>query len=185
MKFSKLKIGIILLVCISIVGCTSIPKDFMKLPEGYLEKRQLQIRKYETTEEEKIISAVAGVLQDLGFTLDESESKIGLVVASKKADATSGAQVAGAILLDFLSALGGSPSNNCAKVDKIQHVKSSVIVKPSLEEENKTLVRVTFQRIIWNASNQINRVETIDEPEIYQKFFDSLSKSVFLEAHKI
>jgi hypothetical protein len=66
----------------------------------------------------------------------------------------------------------------------VQNVKASVVVKPSLEGE-KTVVRVTFQRVVWNKSNQINRVETIEEPEIYQKFFDDLSKSVFLEGHKI
>lgn len=68
----------------TLVGCASIPKDFLKLPEGYIEKRQLQIRHYDTTDEEKIITAVAGVLQDLGFILDESETKVGLVAASKK-----------------------------------------------------------------------------------------------------
>jgi len=179
-----LKFCSFIFICCTLVGCASIPKGFLKLPEGYIEKRQLQTRYYDTTDEEEIITAVAGVLQDLGFTLDESETKAGLVAASKKADATDAGQVAGAFLLDLLGALSGSYSNVSATVDSVQHVKASVIVKPSLEG-NRTVVRVTFQRIVWNVSNQINRVETIKEPEIYQKFFDSLSKAIFLEAHKI
>ena len=179
-----LKSFLVLFLCFSLVGCASVPKGFLKPSEGYLEKRQLQIRQYDTTNEEQIITAVAGVLQDLGFTLDESETKLGLVSASKKADATSKSQIAGAIFLDLLGTMGGNYSNNLARADKSQVIKASVITKLSLEG-NKTVVRVTFQRIIWNMSNQINRVETINDPEVYQRFYDGLSKAIFLEAQKI
>lgn len=165
-------------------GCVTAPKGFLKPGEQSLEKRQLQMRQYDTKDEKKIITSVAGVLQDLGFTLDDSETDVGFVAASKKADATSAGQVVGAVFLDTLGILFGGYSNQCGQVDKIQHVKVSVIVKPSLEG-NRIVVRVTFQRIIWNASGQINRLETISEPQIYQKFFDSLSKAIFLEAQKI
>jgi len=165
-------------------GCVSAPKGFLKPTEDSLQRRQLQIRQYDTKDEVKIITSVAGVLQDLGFILDDSETKVGFIAASKKANATNAGQVAGAVFLDTLGILFGGYSNQCGQVDKIQHVKVSVIVKPSLEG-NKMIVRVTFQRIVWNASGQINRLETIIEPEIYQKFFDALSKAIFLEAHKI
>ena len=168
----------------ALAGCTAAPMGFLKLPETYLEKRQLQMRRYDTTDEEKIVASVAGVLQDLGFNLDDSETKVGLVVASKKADASNSGQIALAFLADFLGAFAGTYSNASANVDAVQHVKASVITKPNLEGD-RTVVRVTFQRIVWNASNQINKVETIDDPEIYQKFFESLSKAIFLEAHKI
>ena len=173
-----------LILCLILAGCVSMPKGFLKPADGYLEKRTLQMRVYDTTNEEQILTAVAGVLQDLGFTLDESESRLGLVVASKKSDATDGGQVVGAFLIDLLSGVAGTYSNASANVDAVQHVKASVITKPSLEG-NKMVVRVTFQRIVWSASNQINRVETIADPAIYQKFYDSLSKAIFLEAQKI
>ncbi|UCG34903.1 MAG: hypothetical protein JSW17_05270 [Candidatus Omnitrophota bacterium] len=184
MKGQFLKIFFILFFVLTLVGCASIPTGFLKLPDNYLANRQLQMRQYDTTDEEKIIAAVAGVLQDLGFTLDESETEIGLVAASKKADATDGGQIAGAFLLDLFCALAGTQSNYSSQVDAVQYVKASVIVKPSLDTE-RMVVRATFQRIVWNVSNQISRVETINDVEIYQKFFDSLSKAIFLEAHKI
>ena len=68
--------------------------------------------------------------------------------------------------------------------DKEQKVRASVIVQPSLNG-SKTGVRVTFQRIVWNMSNQISRVETIIDPQIYEKFYVALSKAIFLEAEKI
>ena len=83
----------IIFLCLGIVGCVSIPTGFLKPSEGYLQKRELQMRQYDTTDQEKIITSVAGVLQDLGFTLDASETQVGFVAASKKADATNKGQV--------------------------------------------------------------------------------------------
>ncbi len=174
----------VIFLCLGIVGCASIPTGFLKPNEGYLQKRELQMRQYDTTNESQIVTAVAGVLQDLGFTLDDSETDVGFVAASKRSDAVSKGQIAGAVLLDMLAAVGGSYSNNAARCDKFQLIKASVITKPSLEGK-KMVVRVTFQRIVWNMSNQINRTETINEPAMYQKFYDSLSKAIFLEAQKI
>ena len=179
------KLFLSLLFCIVLIGCVNVPpKGFLKPQEGYLAKRQLQMRQYDTTDEEKTITAVAGVLQDLAFILDNSESKLGVVGASKKADATDSGQVAGALFVDVLNALGGGHSNASAKVDAVQIVKASVITKLSLEG-NKTIVRVTFQRIVYNRLNEINRVESIDDPEIYKKFYEALSKAIFLEAQNI
>jgi hypothetical protein len=178
------KITACFLLCSFLTGCRATPKGFLKPAKGYLEKRQLQMRQYETKDEEKIITSVAGVLQDLGFTLDESETKLGLVSASRAADATNAGQIAGAMVFDVLAAFGGVYSNSSANCDKSQVVKASVITKPSLDE-GRTVVRVTFQRIVWNMRNQISRVETIDEAEIYQKFYESLSKAIFLEAQEI
>lgn len=178
------KASLLALLCLFLPGCASVPKGFLRLPETYLEKRQLQMRQYDTTDEKKIIASVAGVLQDLGFTLSESETDLGLVAAAKTADAKSATQITGAVLLDILGALAGTYSNATANCDKTQQVKASVIVKPSFEGA-KIVVRVTFQRVIWNMNNQISRVETINELEIYQKFYESLSKAIFLEAHKI
>ena len=179
LPFSKL--SICLFLCFALIGCGGgVPKGFLKPSEGYLEKRELQMRQYDTKDEEKIIIAVAGVVQDLGFILDDSESKLGLVVASKKADASSAGQTAGWFIL-------GVFLYNPALVvlaDDVQEVRASVVVKPSLDG-NRTIVRVTFQRIVWNANKQIKRVESIDDSEIYEKFYDSLSKAIFLEAHKI
>jgi len=186
---NALKISLVVFLCLGIVGCATAPKGFLKASEQSLKERQLQMRQYETKDEQKIVTSVAGVLQDLGFILDNSETELGFVAASKRADATSGGQIAAAVVADALgiaTALVGAPlyTNAVARCDKEQMVKASVITQPSLDG-NKTVVRVTFQRIVWNMSNLISRIETVNEPTIYQKFYDSLSKAIFLEAEQI
>jgi hypothetical protein len=69
-------------------------------------------------------------------------------------------------------------------IDKVQKIRASVVSKPSLDG-SKILVRVTFQRIIWNNRGDISRMETLNDPELYQGFFERLSKAIFLEANKI
>lgn len=175
-----LKSFFVIFLCLGIVGCVSIPRGFLKPSEDYLSKRQLEMRQYDTTDQEKIMTSVAGVLQDLGFTLDASETQVGFVAASKKADATNKGQI---FLMALLGGLGNNPQA-AQQCDRDQVVKASVITKSSLDGK-KTVVRVTFQRIVWNMANQINRVETLKDPAMHQKFYDSLSKAIFLEAQQI
>ena len=172
------------LLCL-LIGCaTTYPKDFLKLSEDNLRIRQLQMRQFETINEKEIVLASAGVLQDMGFTLDDSETDLGIIVASKDRDATNAGQVTLATMSVFLSALGGSSSNAFDSIDKVQKIRVSVVTKLN-SEGNKVLVRATFQRIVWNNMGNVSRMETLKEPELHIGFFDKLSKAVFLEEQKI
>lgn len=157
-------------------GCSStIPKSALALSPQSLERRQLQTRTFDTTNEGQILQASAGLLQDLGFTLDSTQSTLGLLSASKEREAREGGQIVGAVLV---SALLGVRTD----YDRNQRIRASVVTHPS---GGKIAVRVTFQRVVWNTANQITRLEFVDDVEIYQEFFSKLSKSVFLEAHEI
>lgn len=188
MKNTALRIfrkGSALLLCITLAGCaTAIPKDILKLSPDSLEQRQLQTRRYVSKEEKSILLACAGVLQDLGYTLDESETRLGVVVASKDRTAVDAGQVAGATFLVVLAALGGAQSDALDRVDDKQKIRASIITRPS-SDEGQVLVRVTFQRIVWNRRGDLSRLESINDPELYQGFFERLSKAVFLEAQSI
>lgn len=162
------------------------PKDVFKTPENAMKMRSLQSRGYDTKDEKKILSASAAALQDMGFTMDDSESKLGLVVASKDADASDKAQVAlvtGGLVLCALAG-GGVSTRAYDNLDDIQKVRASVVTNPGQSKKN-TVVRVTFQRVVYNRAKQISKMETLQDPKLYQGFFDRLSKSVFLEEHQI
>lgn len=118
------------------------------------------------------------MLQDMGYTIEETEKDIGLITCMKNADATDSGQVAAAV---FVALLGGG----AMPIDKEQQIRVSFVTIPSKMEPGLYIARITFQRLIWNTQNQITRAETIKLPAIYEEFFEKLSKSVFLEAHQI
>jgi hypothetical protein len=153
----------------------------LTLSSKSLSERQLQSRRFDTKDEKFVLSACAGVLQDLGFNIDESSAATGLLVASKDRDAVEAGQVAGQVFLSLLSAAVGVQHDPVW--EKNQKIRISIVSKPLADE--KTLVRVTFQRVIWNTRGVISRVESIGDPKLYREFFDKLSQSVFLEANQI
>jgi len=158
-------------------GCaTGIPRDALLLPRQSLAIRQMQTRYYETGDEKMVLSACMELLQDLGFILDESETKLGVLVASKQRSAVDAADVTTSILL---AALLGTD----VVYDTEQKMRASVVTRPL--GGKRVAVRVTFQRVVWNSKNMVTKREAITDPNLYQEFFDKLSKAIFLEAHHI
>ncbi|MBN1614585.1 MAG: hypothetical protein JW950_08990 [Deltaproteobacteria bacterium] len=164
-------------------GCAhQIPKEALQLTPESLKNRQLQTRFFDT-DEKTLLSASAAVLQDLGFTVDESEVVLGVIVSSKQRTATSPGQIVGAVIVAALTGV-------LMPVDKSQLIRASLVTHPIIVDVDdkakcKTAVRVTFQRIVTNIQNQVSRSECIIDEAIYQEFFDKLSQSLFLEAHNI
>lgn len=162
-------------ICAS-AGCAQkIPRAALAMAEPTLQVRERTTRRFDTRDELKLLSASAALLQDLGFTIDESELPVGLIVASKDRSAVEGGQVAGKVAMLLLF------RTNVA-IDKQQKFRASLVTRPSGDH---VIVRVTFQRVVWNDEGQVSRLERLDDPADYQEFFDKLAKSVFLEAHKI
>ena len=176
----KLKAAPLILLIVSVIvsGCTqTIPDSALQLSPDSMKLRQLQTRAFNTKNEKKLLIASAGVLQDLGFNIDESETSLGVIVGSKDRDATEAGQVIAAIILGALNN-GQAPA-----IDKSQKIRASLITRPN--GKGKTNLRITLQRIVWNTQGQISRTESIEDPKIYQEFFSKLSKAVFLDANEI
>ncbi|MGH1376000.1 MAG: hypothetical protein ACRBCK_06590 [Alphaproteobacteria bacterium] len=171
------RISLVLVLAMPLSACNqTIPKEALQLTNESLELRQLQTRSFDTSNEKTLLVSGAGVLQDLGYNIDESETSLGVIVGSKDRDATEAGQVAAAI---FVAALGGG----AMPIDKNQKIRASLITYPAGKKITK--LRVTFQRIVWNTQGQVSKTQSIEDPNIYQDFFNKLSKSVFLEANEI
>ncbi len=171
-------IRVLWVACAMLAGCNSLPDDAFKLPPTSLQDRQIQSRKFETPDDAMLLQAGAGVLQDLGYAIDESNVQLGVLTASKRIDAKDPAQMATAILLGVLT---GTPT----PIDDEQTVRVCLVMQRSLENPAMSVARITIQRVIIDTQGRITRAEAIDEPEIYQAFFDKLSKATFLEANEI
>jgi hypothetical protein len=175
--------AMILTVAATLGGCaTTVPKDALVLTPDTLQRRQLESRRYDGIAEKQLLSASAGVLQDLGFNIDESETKLGVIVASKDRSAFDAGQITASVALALFGIYHA--------VDKSQRIRVSLVTKPALASDGKPradaqIVRITIQRVVRDTSGNITRVESVDDPKIYQAFFDKLSKSVFLEAQQV
>lgn len=174
---------ILLLVAMLNAGCVAVipPNSFVVTPQ-LLQTRQLETRRYDGIKEVDLIIASANVLQDLGFNLENSETKLGVLTASKQRDATSGGEVAAAV---FVALLTGS----IMPTSKDQTIRVALVLRPVTDSngnpmDDKHFVRVTFQRIVRLTDNSVFG-QTLREPQLYQDFYERVSKSVFLEGHKI
>jgi hypothetical protein len=167
---------------IFLAGCVALPPSTFVVTPEQLQQRQLETRRYDGIKEADLLTASANVLQDLGFNLENSETKLGLITASKQRDATDGGEVAVAIAIALLG--GGA-----VPISKDQTIRVSLVVRPVNDSTGMAMpeshfVRVTFQRIVRRTDNSVIS-QTLKQPDLYHEFFEKVSKSVFLEAQKI
>jgi hypothetical protein len=113
--------------------------------------RARQSRRFDTADLGMMLQSALGALQDLGFTIEESQTANGVIVGSK----LSGARI-----------------------------RAQVTVR-AFPGQAATIVRATFQRIIHRPGAMLAVGETLDDPEIYQGFFERVAQSAFLTAHEI
>lgn len=173
------KTHLAILSIVLLAGCQSTPPAaVLALPPESLADRQMQTRRFDGIGEAELLAACAGVLQDLGFNLDESESPLGIIVASKQRSAGEPVKARLYWLLDLLTDVE-------LETDKEQRIRASLVTRPVADTDLSFYVRVTFQRIVWNTENEITKQQVLNDLELHQQFFESLSKSVFLEANSI
>lgn len=147
-----------------------------------LKQRQIETRRYDGIKEPDLLAACSNVLQDLGFNLENSETKLGVLTASKQRDARNAGEITMVIILAMF---GGGP----AAYSKDQTIRVSLVIRPVTDSngkamENSHFVRVTFQRIVRKSDNS-TYAQTLSDDKLFQEFYERVSKSVFLEAQKI
>ena len=172
--FAILFSGLLLLT-----GCVAInPEVELTLAPEVLQQRQMQTRRFETTDEQKILKTCAALLQDTGFNIDESDAKLGFLTASKKRDAKDAAQWILYFGVTILSGVSIPPDDN-------QIMKVFLSTRPVGSNGKEIAVRAVFERIVYNTDRKLSKIEPLDDPKVYQSFFEKLSKALFLEAHDI
>ena len=94
--------GAVLAVAVLTSCMAGSPQFFEPTPE-VLQNREMKTRNYEGISDVDILSASAAALQDLGFSIDESETKLGIIVGSKRSDASSDVEEALQVVTAILS----------------------------------------------------------------------------------
>ena len=164
---------IIFLITVGLfAGCTNYKKLYT-LDKDYLERRNIETRVFETQNEKELLTASAQVLQDLGYTIKESDVNLCMITAEKNREAGNKAgKVAMLVLL----------GSNTVYED-VQKFYVNIVTTPT--KDKKIKVRVLFTRKSWDNRGNIFAVEQITDTKVYQQFFEKLSHSVYLTANGI
>lgn len=176
-------------------GCVAPgPTDAFQPSGSALADNSWQVRRFEGLSEKAMLSACAGVLQDLGFTIEEAESKLGVIVGTKdrtarkqqtpaEAITETTLEIAAIVALTMLTGQLVLPSGD--DPPERQVIRMSLFVQPEAGRRNAFTVRVAFQRMVYTRQSRLLSAETLADTTLAQAFFDALSKSTFLEAQQL
>ena len=101
-------------------------------------------------------------------------------------DADDAGEKAGLILMDIICAAGGSGScGYMATASDEEKFLLTLVVLPRLAKRGEYTARITLQRIVYDKQERIKERGVIGDAETYQRIFDKLSKSIFLETSQL
>lgn len=168
-------------------SCATSQPEYFSPSQSSVAARKMQARIYSSVDESDVMSAAASVLQDMGYSIDEVEARLGVLSASKRADATNRLQAFGTLTLDsmkcaltFLMACSG---NYYGEIDDVQDIRLTLVSMP--KDDGSVTVRVTIQRRIYDKRGRLTEQSTITDLDVYESLFAKLSKAVFLEEQGI
>lgn len=129
--------------------------------------RERQTERFPVTSEERLLGEATQVLQDLGFTIEESAPRYGVLAGSKNRDATETGQVVGQIALSLGLALLGVSHTPVWDTDQVIR---ATLTSQKLGARDAAL-RVSFERIVTDTQGN-SRVEELTAAEFSSGFFD-------------
>jgi hypothetical protein len=131
--------------------------------------RERQTAQFDTASEERLLIEATQVLQDLGFTIEESAPRFGVLAGSKDRDATEAPEITGQIALTVGLALLGVRYDPTWDTDQV--IRTTLSTTPV--GTRKYALRVSFERIVTNNKRQ-SRVEELTAPEFSTGFFEQV-----------
>ena len=145
-------------------------------PLTQLQKREIQTRTFEDAQMKQVMKAMLDVLQDTGYIVKNANTELGLLVASKEVDCENRRDVLFATLVTS-SGSGSQPRWN----------KNAIYeASANISQIGKNVkVRINFQEKILDNLGAPVRVRQILNPKEYQKFFESVSKGLFIHKENI
>ena len=169
---------LVLILLSSLAACTTTPRQpELSLTEAPLEIREMQTRSFDAATETQILASAVAVLQDMGYSIDEVEQELGIISASKRADATP--EEKGRYVLYLLECLLSCTAWQMEPDEQLIDLTLAVFPRHGFTDSHA--VRLTIQRQVWNRAGQLSLQEPIEDEQVYQDLFVKLSKSVFYE----
>lgn len=172
----KVLLVLILFLLFFQFGCTEMPKDTLTINNKTILQLKIQSRMYKTSEVEKVYVGCCDLIAEMGFLLDESDPKLGLIKCSKIRTAVKESQ-------QFMSFLSFITGNGFEDIDYKQKMSASIFIRPKVGNPNIVIVKINFQRVVWDTNEDITESILLTNPKIYEEFFTKLSKTILLESN--
>lgn len=131
--------------------------------------RERQTARFDTASEERLLVEATQVLQDLGFTIEESAPRFGVLAGSKDRDAVEAPEVVGQIALAVGLAILGVRYDPVWDTDQV--IRTTLSTAPVGPREYA--LRVSFERIVTNNKGH-SRIEELTAPEFSTGFFEQV-----------
>lgn len=176
------RFALILIVSLMFQGCAmqwgaeiqwSSRSQILMSEDSQVKLRSIQSRVFDTTDRVKILRTAVATMQDLFFDIDVLDEELGIVSGRKWFNQDSDWANHPSYYLYETDALIIF-NNNFRNWGPFEYrndlTRMTVTVRP--KEKTRSLVR---------ASVQYN-IRAVEDPEMYQKFFKTLSQSMFLAA---
>jgi hypothetical protein len=159
-----------LLVCLwcmfaALGGCATLPGSEAFFDPVTLEQRQVQTRLYESGDDARVLQASIALLLDNGFQINQAENRLGWVHAYKVVRWKAGQGVLFAPWRGVFYA--------------------TVVTGAALGQAGVTRVRVTFHGADYSKPQAAGALQLVENPEIYQEFFNRLSTALFLGEQRL
>jgi hypothetical protein len=165
-----------LCACLLVTACVQDPDWANKtalqigaVPPEAAKIRERQTSDFPNTSEKVLLVEATQVLQDLGFTVEESAPRYGVLAGSKNRDATEAGQVASQVVLTVGLAILGVHYNPVWDTDQV--IRATLCTRPAGPHD--TVLRVSFERIVTD-NHGLSRAEQLTEPEFSTGFFDKV-----------
>lgn len=175
-----------------------------QIPRSQLEIREFQTRYFQIRDKMIITKAVINTLLDEGFIISNANNELGIITAEKgyeinknpeseKSNNIWGLIIVGAVIILTLGLIlliskdkqsdDDSSNKTDYKSTETTYEKNKIIQATIgiSEFSDGFKVRAVFQSRTLNNKGEIVKIEQIEDINFYQKFFEKLDKSIFLQ----
>lgn len=170
-----LRLSSIVLIMLAMAACQDpdwANKQAMEIGAPRIDAQQIRERQsqvFSAVNERRLLIETTQVLQDLGFTIEESVSTYGVLAGAKDRDAVETGEVVGQIALAVGFALLGGSYQPIYDTDQI--IRATITTRPV--GNGDTTMRVSFERIVTNNQGR-SRAEELTAPEFSRGFFEKV-----------
>ena len=181
-KKTSVRFALVLLVSLMFQGCAmqwgaeiqwDARSQILMSEDSQVKLRSIQSRVFDTTDRAKILRAAVATMQDLFFDIDVLDEELGIVSGKK--------------WFNYESPWADHPTYYLYETDKLLIFNTNFRSwGPFNYRTDLTRMTITVRpkektRLLVRASVQYN-IRAVEDPEMYQKFFKTLSQSLFLAA---